>query len=319
MTLRIHQLRCFIAVAEHRHVTRAARSLYMTQPALSSQIRTLESEVGVALFARHAKGVDLTPAGEAFLTHACASLAKLDEAVDAARAAAAGAGAVVRVGLILGTQVDVISRVLRSFREVATGGRIEIVEYTFDKPTAGLRTGETDVAFVVLPAHTEGIGYLPLERPGVVATLFEDHPLSERASLSIAEILDDPWVSADTQDEICRDYWLATSHRVSPPVVHHRVRTMDKFIQLVASAEAIGIAPAWVEHDYQGRAVRFVPVTDVESPTVALAWREEEEGAPQVVHMRAAARAALAALGTNDAGSPAVGSAIDSASPSPIV
>ncbi|SNT35048.1 DNA-binding transcriptional regulator, LysR family [Streptosporangium subroseum] len=297
MTLRIHQLECFIAVAEHGHVTRAAQSLFVTQPALSSQIRALEAELGVALFSRHAKGVDLTPAGEVFLPHVRASLLELEHAVDAARAAATGVHSVVRVGLIVGTQVDVISRVLRAFRQVAPGSRIEFVEYTFDKPSAGLRAGETDVAFVVLPMHEEDLSFMPLEQPGVVATLFDEHPLSNRSSVSISEILDEPWVSTDTPDEICRGYWLAASHRVVPPVVHHRVRTMDKFIQLVAAAEAVGIAPAWVERNYQGRPIRFIPVIDVESPTVALAWREGEDASPAVVHMRGAARAALGSSG----------------------
>lgn len=199
----------------------------------------------------------------------------------------------VRVGLIVGTQVDVISQVLRAFRQVAPASRVEFVGYTFDKPSAGLRVGETDVAFVVLPMHEESLSFMPLERPGVVATLFEDHPLSDRASLRISEILEEPWAYADTPDEICRDYWVAASHRVGPPVIHHRVHTMDKFVQLVAAAEAVGIAPAWIERYYQGRPIRFIPVNDVESPTVALAWREGEDGSPAVVQMRRAARAAL--------------------------
>lgn len=304
MTLGIHQLRCFVAVAEHRHVTRAASSLFMTQPALSAQIRSLEELVGVQLFFRHPKGMELTPAGEAFLVHARLSLAEMDNALDAARAAAAGARSVIRVGLIVGTQIDVISRVLRSFREATPGARLEFTEYTFEVPSAGLTRGETDVAFIVLPMHTAGIGYDPLERPGVVAVLPEDHPLSERQSLSITEILGAPWVSADTTDDICREYWLAVSYRTSPPVTHHRVRTMDKFIQLVASGEAIGIAPAWVEHHYGRRPVRFIPVPDVESPTVALAWPADHESAPPVVQMRAAARAATSGSRPGLAGSP---------------
>lgn len=293
MTLGVHQLRCFVAVAEHRHVTRAARSLFMTQPALSAQIRSLEESVGARLFVRHPKGVALTPAGEAFLVHARLSLAEIENAFDAARAAAAGARSVIRVGLIVGTQVEVISRVLGSFHEISPHTRLEFTEYTFAQPSAGLTTGETDVAFVVLPMQTAGIGLDPLEQPGVVAVLPESHPLSDREKVSITEILDEPWVSADTTDEICRNYWLAVPYRASPPVTHHRVRTMDKFIQLVASAEAIGIAPAWVAHHYGWSPVRFIPVPDVESPTVVLAWPAAETSSSLVVQMRSAAHAAV--------------------------
>lgn len=295
MTLGVHQLRCFVAVAEHGHVTRAANALFMTQPALSAQIRIVETTVGVALFDRHPRGMELTPAGEAFLVHARVCLAEFDSALEAARAAARGADTVIRVGIIVGTQVDVISHVLRTFRSASPGTRVELVEYTFANPSAGLTLDETDVAFVVLPMRTDSLAVLPLARAAIVAAVPIDHPFAEKGALSIAEILDEPWVSTETADEVCRNYWLATAYRSGPPITHHRVKTMDKFVQLVAAGEVIGIAPSWVTQYYEGQAVSFVPVVDVEPPTVALAWRDTDTLRPLVIQMCAAARAVTAA------------------------
>jgi hypothetical protein len=78
------QIRYFVAVAEERNVGRAAARLHVAQPPVSRQIRALESEIGTPLFQRTARGMDLLPAGEAFLDHARLILAAVDQARDAA-------------------------------------------------------------------------------------------------------------------------------------------------------------------------------------------------------------------------------------------
>jgi DNA-binding transcriptional LysR family regulator len=81
------QVQYFVVTAEEGNVGRAARRLRMAQPPLSRQIRALEDELGVALFAREPRGMRLLPAGEAFLARARVILAEVDQAIAAARSA----------------------------------------------------------------------------------------------------------------------------------------------------------------------------------------------------------------------------------------
>src|SRR6201995_930230 len=95
----LRHLRYFIAIAEEQSFTRAAERLWVAQPALSTQIRRLEAELGVQLFERHTRGADLTPAGELFLQRARLALAAVDVASATGRDLEAGVTGSVRLGV----------------------------------------------------------------------------------------------------------------------------------------------------------------------------------------------------------------------------
>src|SRR5437870_8016590 len=97
--MELRHLRYFVAIAEERSFTRAAECLWVAQPGLSTQIRRLEAELGVQLFERHTRGVDLTPAGELFLERARVTLAAAETAAATACDIEAGVIGSLRLGL----------------------------------------------------------------------------------------------------------------------------------------------------------------------------------------------------------------------------
>src|ERR1700724_1086894 len=99
LSMELRHLRYFLAVAEERHITRAATRLGMQQPPLSVQIRILEKELGTKLFNRLPRGVELTPAGEGFMEEARAVLSGVERAVVRARAASMGQRGRISIGL----------------------------------------------------------------------------------------------------------------------------------------------------------------------------------------------------------------------------
>ena len=280
MPIGLHHLRYFLAVAEEGHVTRAAARLHLSQPSLSAQIRYLEEQVGVGLFERGPRGMTLTPAGEAFAAQARAALAAASAAIEDARQAAIGTTGKLKVGLIVGTQIELTSRILRTFRERFPDVTLEFAEHSFADPSAGLNTGDVDLAFVMPPIQHDGLRLEPLFQAPRVVVLASSHPLARRGGpISVAELFDEPWIIADTDDAICRDYWLAMEHRTAPPKLGYRTRSLDKFIQLAAAGQVVGLAASWVEQAFSRPGITFVPVPDVAPAITALAWHPEREQA----------------------------------------
>lgn len=152
--MELRQLEYFVAVAEHRHFTRAATSLHIAQSGLSASIRGLERELGCDLFIRNTRSVQLTDAGRALLVearHTLSSASSARDAVDAVRG-------LLRGRLVIGTiqcltAVDVPELLLRFHDRhpgveigLRQGGSVELLEQ--------VRDGEVDIAFVAAP-HPE--------------------------------------------------------------------------------------------------------------------------------------------------------------------
>ena len=145
----LRHLRYFIAVAEERHVTRAARRLGIQQPPLSQQIRALEREVGAALFVRRPRGVELTEPGRVFLDEARAVLAQVERALASTRRTARGEQGRIAVGFTSSAPFHpFVPRVIRAFREAHPLVSLSLEESGTPDLIEGLRSERLDAAFI---------------------------------------------------------------------------------------------------------------------------------------------------------------------------
>src|SRR5581483_10317758 len=126
--MELRHLRYFVAVAEERSFTRAAARLHVSQPPLSRQVRDLERELGVTLFDRTTRTVRLTEAGRVFHVESLAILRRADESVELIRAVALGHRGRVRVGYAASPTVEILPRILRTFRRNHRQVRVDLRE-----------------------------------------------------------------------------------------------------------------------------------------------------------------------------------------------
>lgn len=148
----LRHLRYFVAVAEEGHITRAAGRLGIQQPPLSQQIQGLERELEVPLLRRLPRGVELTAAGEAFLTEARAILGRVEEARLAARRAAHGDTGRVGIGFTSSASFHpLVPRAIRAFRERHPLVALSLEESGTGELVEAIRAGRIDAAFVRSP------------------------------------------------------------------------------------------------------------------------------------------------------------------------
>jgi DNA-binding transcriptional LysR family regulator len=188
--MELRYLRYFVAVAHERHFTKAAKSLGISQPPLSQQIKRLEEEVGTPLFRRLTRGVELTEAGEAFYEDACKILAMSDAALEKARGIARGLIGSLSIGI---TSSDAfhphIFALIRQFQLQNPAVTVHQVEANMATLMTRLGEGELDLAFVRLPCESSKAFELKiLDREPMVVALHRTHPLAGQPSLTLAQL-----------------------------------------------------------------------------------------------------------------------------------
>ena len=158
-------LRYFATVAQEGNLTRAAEQLFVSQPALTKQIRQLESQLGVQLFTRSRAGMTLTAAGRALADRVPALLAGFDQALREAKAAAGRAARVLRVGFLAGAANEATQQIIAAFGRRRPGWRVEMRATSWLDPTAGLACGDTDAALLRLPFPGQDTLRVEIRRP----------------------------------------------------------------------------------------------------------------------------------------------------------
>ncbi|MEU6306147.1 LysR family transcriptional regulator [Streptomyces chartreusis] len=285
MDVHVRDLRYFVAVAEELHFTRAAERLYVSQPALSKQVRALERHLGVELFRRDPQGVTLTEAGAALLPHARRVLDAWSDGSAALEAARAAARSTLVVGMSTSPGRGGLLPAIRSrFTAAHPDTVLRLRQVSWEDPTAGLADGDADIAFVWLPLpDAERYGWTVVaEEPRLVA-LPQTHPLASRPEIDFADLLDEPFLALPAGAGPLRDYWLALEERAGrPPRIGAEIAgTEETYEALVAGLGVCLVATGNAPLITLGGVVTR-PVRGLAPSRFALAWRREDARRPLV-------------------------------------
>jgi len=287
MTTDVHvrDLRYFVAVAGELHFTRAAERLYVSQPALSKQIRALERQLGVELFRRDRRGVTLTEAGAALLPYAERVLAVWAEGASALAEVSAAERSTLVVGMSTSPGRGGLLPAIRSrFTAARPEAVVRLRQVSWDDPTAGLADGDTDAAFVWLPLpDAERYDWTVVaEEPRLVA-LPDSHPLATRAEVDFADLVDEPFLALPPDAGPLRDHWLALDERGGrPPRVGAEIAGTEETYEALVAGLGICLVAAGNAHLITLGGVITRPVHGISASRYALAWRREDGGQPLV-------------------------------------
>ena len=246
----LRRLTYFVAVAEELHFGRAAARLHIAQPPLSQAIRKLEDELGVELFRRNRRRVELTDAGRLLLDNGRPLLQEADRVEALLVKAGRGEAGRLRVGFVGSASYETLPAVLRAFRRDRPEVELTLREMTTPDQLAALGTGRIDVGLVRPPPRDVGpVDVLPLVEERLIAVLPDTHPLAARERVAVAELAEEPFVFFprrigvtlyDDVMDVCREAGFA------PRVVQEADET-HTVVSLVSAGIGVSLLPAAVE------------------------------------------------------------------------
>ena len=274
--MELRHLRYFVAVAEAENVTRAAGALHVSQPALSRQVRDLESELGFALLKRGARSVSLTEAGRIFLPEARAVLQRAEEAVAKARAAATGGVEALHIGYAMSPTVRILPTALRAFQTRHPRVRVHLHDLSTGEMLSGLRDGTLHLAFLICSTRSllRGLKSEERARTGTCLAVAPGHPLARRRAATLAEVARHPLLGFSRTEY--PDYHEALAALFATAGLKPRfAREHDSVASLIAALEA-GDGVAVVTESLAcvaGPRLKLVRLTPEPAPfVIAAAW-----------------------------------------------
>ena len=294
------QLRYFVAVAEQLHFGRAAAALHISQPPLSRAIRALEERVGVRLFARSRRRVELTPEGTRFLEEAKRVIAQLERAVLEVGSMAAGAGGRLRLGFVSLADYGVLPGLLKAYKTARPGVELALREMLSPDQAAALAAGELDFGLLLPPVAGADLEHVVVQRERFVAALPAQHRLArgvgkKAGRLAVRELAMDAFVmvpraiAPGLYDIVAA---LAARAGFAPRIAQEAIQ-MQTVVSLVSSGLGVALVPASVAN-LGRRGVAYREIADAHPRLdLWLAWRRGTAGAAArefIQHARRVAR-----------------------------
>src|SRR5580704_3527249 len=203
--MELRHLRYFVAIAEEGSISLAAgRRLHTAQPSLSRQLRELEAEVGAQLLVRSVQGVELTPAGRAFLDHARLALSQVEAAGEAARRAAHPEQRALVLGFLSGCEPEWLPAVMHVLRDELP--KIEVTMVTKHSPqlAEGLATRKLDAAFMRPEEGHPDLVYKVLITEPLMVFLPSDHPLASHETIQPSDFIGETFIGLADQAPVAR-------------------------------------------------------------------------------------------------------------------
>ncbi len=248
--MELRHLRYFVAVAEAGSLTVAAeQELHTSQPSLSRQIRDLEDDVGAQLLRRNARGIELTPAGQAFLEHARSVLTQVEAAAEAARRVAHPAKPRFAMGFLTGHELTWMPEALRILRDELPNIDVMISSQYSPLLASALAKGTVDAAFLRREKGMPGLAFRLLVKEPLMVILPGDHRLAALKAINPRDLIGETFVTVSDTAPVLRavidNYLKRSGINITPA---HEADHVTMGISLIASTGGVGVLPAYIQN-----------------------------------------------------------------------
>lgn len=260
--MEFRHLRYFVAVAETKSFTKAAERLFIAQPPLSRQIQQLEAEIGVQLFERGTRPLQLTEAGKFFYQHALKLLSSAEEV----KTMTTRIGVVersIKIGFVASLLYGLLSKIIYVFRQQHPHLKVELIEMSTLEQIQALKKGQIDVGFGRLRISDPHIKRILLREEPLMAAIHQSHPLAQQKSVSLVELEQEQlflYPNTVGPNFATQVHSIFSEYHLTPPHLK-LVREIQLALGLVAAAEGICVVPESAQ-SVQLAHVHYIPMTE---------------------------------------------------------
>jgi len=259
-------LQLYVSISRLGSITHAAAARHMSLAAASARVKALEADAGLPLLYREARGVRLTPAGEAFLHHARAILRETESLRAEMHEYSRGLRGHVRVHANTTAFTDILPEVLSGFLKAHPRVNVELQEHQNPQIALGVLDGRADLGFVSMQMDTPGLRAIHFNTDRLVLVVPRGHRLARRKSIAFADTLDEGFVCMHAGSTLREFLATITAGLGKPMRMRVELSNFDAVCRMVAAGVGIGIVPEISARRHVGP----LPLVQVE---LADAWR----------------------------------------------
>jgi DNA-binding transcriptional LysR family regulator len=276
--MELRQLSYFVAVAEELHFGRAAMRVNIAQPALSTQVQSLEKYLGVQLLLRSTRRVELTKAGEVFYDRCIKTLSDLDLTTELVRSVAGKTARKIRIGTVYpattGVLPSFLARVARKYPDIS----LHITNGSTSKIIRDLECGRLNLGFIRPVENIGSLRFFSIAHERYLLAVAKDNPLASRDEVSIEDLRDQKIIAfARNNLSYTERYFseLFEEHDLSGNIAYSCDDTFS-VISLVSAGLGVGFAPEWVL-DLPNRSFELKKVRGIDHRIgLGVAWSKED-------------------------------------------
>ena len=277
--LELRHFRYFIAVAEELHFGRAAKRLFMTQPPLSMQIRQLEESVGVNLFVRDSRPIELTSAGEVLLVHARSVLEQADSALHKARLTARGESGYLTIAVTSASVLSMLPRLIASFKQRYPEVAIDVKEMVSRQQISALAQSEINLGLVRPPIDNPEIDSLVVQVEPIVVAIPRKHHLADLAKIPLDAFHQAPFILFDRESATYFNSLannLFSAHNIKPIFIQSATQ-LHTVLALVSAGLGLALVPeAAARIQLEDIVLRPLDMTSPPLAELCLAWNKND-------------------------------------------
>lgn len=272
--MELRQLQYFLAVAEELNFSRAAERLRITQPPLSLQIQNLEKELGIPLFYRNNRHVELTEAGALFFNEVSKIFDHLHRAIENAQRTHHGEIGTLKVGFVGSATYDILPSVLREFRTLYPDVQVHLFEMSTPAQVQALRDKEIDIGVLRPPVHSDALYTKTVSTIPCVLAVPKQHPLLEKENVSLSDLSPYPFVM------LSRKTWAGLYNEILAlcnPIIQQEALEFQTVIGLVAAGLGIAVVPQSAMNLHAQDVVYLSLSNQLPIASMGVSWRRNDQ------------------------------------------